>query len=113
MARKPIGKKAMTGAERQRRRRAKLLKVNLAPGKKGRAEASTAGSGGEKEAMSTAVGKAAKDAAGKYTLKEATEMWREAKELSTDPNLPPERREFYRQQAEEFHAEMKKLGHKH
>jgi hypothetical protein len=63
--------------------------------------------------MSTEAEKAAKDAARVVALKEATEMWREAKELSTDPNLPPERREFYRQQAEEFHAEMKKLGHKH
>jgi hypothetical protein len=55
----------------------------------------------------TEAEKAANDAARVVALKAATEMWREAKELSTDPNLPPERREFYRQQAEELHAEMK------
>jgi hypothetical protein len=48
-----------------------------------------------------------------YALKAFTEDWRDAQKLSTDPKLPPEYREFYRQKAEEFHAEMVKLGHKH
>jgi hypothetical protein len=48
-----------------------------------------------------------------YALQALIEDWREAQRRAGDSKLSPEHREFYRRKAEEFHAEMVKLGHKH
>ncbi len=48
-----------------------------------------------------------------YAFEALTQDWREAQRRAGDPKLSPEHRGFYRRKAEEFHAEMEKLGHKH
>jgi hypothetical protein len=48
-----------------------------------------------------------------YALQAFIEDWREAQRRAGDSKLSPAHREFYRLKAEEFHAEMVKLGHKH
>jgi hypothetical protein len=64
-------------------------------------------------AMSEDLVKQSIDNFNEYALKAFTKDWRDVRELSADPELTPDGREFYRQKAEEFHAEMVKLGHKH